>query len=267
MRRMRNLALTRVCNRWKENGSGFGRRLPTDKESDNDDDSNSDDDENEEDEEGFRDYSDPANFITGHETYLYYYWQVMEKEGLLPTCIQQLNEKVSSADGGSSVPAIVLTKKGGGLRSSMRSQDLSVVGLQQSIETAAERTAASLLSMAKQFEQDCEFQRVELLKRQIEMEKNREFQRVESLRRKIGIEKDREFQRVELLRRKIDSLEKDQIEAETKAAEIRYGKRPNDNLANFYMSKATKLKERSDECREELKQLEGKSGAERTQSA
>ena len=52
--------------------------------------------------------------------------------------------------------------------------------------------------------------------------------------------------------RKIDSLEKDQMEAETKAAEIQYGERPNVQLATFFMSKATKFEQRSDECREEL---------------
>ena len=59
------------------------------------------------------------------------------------------------------------------------------------------------------------------------------------------------------MRRKIDSLEKDQMEAETKAAEIRYDERPNENLANFYMLKATKFKEIRDECREELKKIGG----------
>ena len=105
-------------------------------------------------------------------------------------------------------------------------------------ETAAASAAASLSTMAKQFERKLQFERVQL-----------------------------QFQRVETLKKKIDSLEKDQMDAETKAAEIRYGERPNVQLANFYMSKATKFQERSDECREELRQLEGSSGRDRTQSA
>ena len=166
----------------------------------------------------------------------------MEKEGLLETCIQQLNENIGSADGGSSVPDIVLTKKGGGSRSSAKTLDSSLLGIQKSIEmaarTASESAAASAATMAKQFDKKLQFEKEQV-----------------------------QYQRVESLKRKIDSLQKEQLEAETKAAEIRYGERPNEQLANFYMSKATKFQGRSEEYREEIRQLEKISGGPATQSA
>ena len=227
-----NLALTRVIEKWKRSGNGFGQQQ--DSEGSSDDDSTP----------SVPDYNNRATFFKNSELYLLYYWIVMDNAGLLQSCVQKLDKSIGSADGGAGVPTSVAKRRAGSYKSSVSSNDL-----QGSIFEASVKNVEAATLMAIEYQKDREERERERQQRQLEIENERQ-------QRQFEIEKERRFKGMESLKRNIHKLYGQQIEAETEAARAMFLQPPNECMANFFRDKAVKIAERSNGFKDELKELE-----------
>ena len=103
-----NVALTRVINMWERSGQGDGGRV--------------DDGDDECEDIECREFGHPdfsvlqdrnhgalscrSAFVPNNQSYLLYFWELMDKHDLLRSSFQKLNHGTASSDGGSSVPSV-----------------------------------------------------------------------------------------------------------------------------------------------------------------
>ena len=101
-------SITRLIRQWEKSGQGDGGRFDTDDESSvpheilNE---NSCHFGSLQDRPQYA-LDNRAAFLHGKPSYLLYFWEFIDKHGLLSTTLQRLNDEVSAVDGASSVPSV-----------------------------------------------------------------------------------------------------------------------------------------------------------------
>lgn len=105
--------LTRIIAKWEKSGQGDGGRL------DSDDEEETTAEVIDENNNRFGVLSDRPQFaldtrsafLQGKPSYLLYFWEIVDKYGLLSTCLQKMNIEVSAVDGAAGVPIISATSR------------------------------------------------------------------------------------------------------------------------------------------------------------
>lgn len=105
------VALTRIVAMWERSGQGDGGRITEDGEEEEDDEVRKPN------HPGFGNLRDRnegvlscrSAFAPNNQSYLLYYWEIIDKHDLLQNSFQRLNDENAAVDGGQSVPLVMNT--------------------------------------------------------------------------------------------------------------------------------------------------------------
>lgn len=172
-------SLTRIIAKWEKSGQGDGGHF------------DSDDDEEESASRNTIDESNPqfgvlqdrpqfaldtrSAFLQGKPSYLLYFWEFVDKHGLLSTTLQKINRQVSAVDGASSVPSTMTGPSSVAATKPLRKRDAGQAELVASIREASKvqiTVSNSEVKAAKEMQLESRLAQLRDEKRRIRREVN-----------------------------------------------------------------------------------------------
>ena len=241
-----NVSLTRVIAMWEQSGQGDGGKLL-----DEDDHENND---REDDLSGAglfeRNHgmlSCRSAFVSANQTYLLYYWELMNKHDLLRSSFQKLNDDTASTDGGMSVPSIGSTAHDRESRVGTRNGKY-FDKLTSSIEALANKNLQAASIAAEEQKRDREQRNKALMWEMEEKQKDRK-------QRDDSANKDHHYQEKAELKRRLEDLFTEKRKVQRLEAEYTYGDSKNIGMALYYRKEAEQIQEHEQHLQQQLEQL------------
>ncbi len=188
-----------------------------------------------------------SSFVPNNQSYMLYYWELMDKHDLLRSSFQKLNDDTASTDGGLSVPST------GSLINDRESKVSARNGkymnkLMYSIEELANKNLEAASLAADEQKKDRE-QRNNALMLELEEKQKDRLERGDNARR------DRQHQEKAELKRRLEDLFTEKRKVQRLEAEYTYGNARNEGMAAYFKREVQQIEEHEQQVQQQLDDL------------